>query len=313
MPDTPSHFSVSSPSLSKGLPFFATLASVKPGVNYGPIINVAGLPFSWTPSGYEPSSGTFTFLTLSSLLASTPQPGIRATALDAPGSMLYEVGGKWGGSFGYVSALQVATLQAAIASIAIGAEAVVPNAAVLGGVSRLRRGAAVWAPPAGEPIATATPSSDAAPIALVTPGVTTLVQIWASEIVPDYMVPNLLEMWVSGNLGVMNASGIDGAVVGLGLSGNVPSGAFAYMYPIAATRTPTPQFFGIGSSIDPRLATRRGGFFKHCDTSYATSYDQNYCGPFVSGNTKLYAMAKPSSVADQIRFDGAMVVSRGNL
>ena len=83
---------------------------------------------------------------LSSLLSTAPQPGMRATALDAPGSMLFEVGGKWGGSFGYVSALQVATLQAAIASIAIGAEAVVPNAAVLGGVSRLRRGAAVWAP-----------------------------------------------------------------------------------------------------------------------------------------------------------------------
>ena len=254
------------------------------------------------------------FETLSSLLSTAPQPGMRATASDAPGSMLFEIGGKWGGDFGHVTALQVVALQAAIASIAIGAEAEVPNAAVPGGVSRLRRGATVWAPPAGEPIAIATPSSDAAPIALVTPGVTTLVQIWASEIVPDYMVPNLLEMWVSGNLGVMNASGVDGAVVGLGLSGNVPSGTFSYMYPIATTRTPTALFSGIGSSIDARLATRRGGFFKHGDVSTtATSYDQNVCGPFVSGNTKLYAMAKPSSAADQIRFDGAMVVSRGNL
>ena len=151
MPDTPSHFSVSSPSLSKGLPFFATLASVKPGVNYGPIINVAGFPFSWTPSGYEPSSGVFTFPTLSSLLSTAPKPGMRATASDAPGSMLFEVGGKWGGDFGRVTALQVVALQAAIASIAIGATAIVPNAAVLGGLSRLRRGASVWAPPAGEP------------------------------------------------------------------------------------------------------------------------------------------------------------------
>ena len=257
--------------------------------------------------------GAALYPTLSSLLSTAPKLGMRATALDAPGSMLYEVGGTWGGSFGYVSALQVATLQAAIASIAIGAEAVVPNAAVPRGVSRLRRGAAVWAPPAGEPIATAAPSSDAAPIALVTPGVTTLVQIWASEIIPDYMVPNRLEMWVSGNLGVANASGIAGALVGLGLSGNVPSGTAEYLYPIASTRTPTIQFQGIGSSVDARLATRRGGLFKHCDTAFATSYDQNPCGPFVSGNTKLYAMAKPSSVADQIRFDGAMVVSKGNL
>ena len=257
--------------------------------------------------------GAALYPTLSSLLASTPKPGMRATASDAPGSMLYEVGGKWGGSFGRVTALQVVALQAAIASIAIGATAIVPNAAVPGGLSRLRRGASVWAPPAGEPIATAAPSSDAAPIALVTPGVTTLVQIWASEIIPDYMVPNLLEMWVSGNLGFANPSGIAGALVGLGLSGNVPSGTFEVLYPIASVRTPTSQFFGIGSATDARLATLRGGFFKHCDTAYATSYDQNTCGPFVSGNTKLYAMAKPSSVADQIRFDGAMVVSKGNL
>lgn len=100
MPDIPSHFSVSSPSLSNGLPFFATLASVKPGVNYGPIINVAGLPFSWTPSGYEPSSGTFTFPTLSSLLSTAPKPGMCATALDAPGSSLFWDGAKWVGTLG---------------------------------------------------------------------------------------------------------------------------------------------------------------------------------------------------------------------
>ena len=266
------------------------------------------------PYGYADSeSGAIRYPTLSSLLSTAPRPGMRATALDAPGSMLFEVGGKWGGSFGYVSALQVATLQAAIASIAIGATAIVPNAAVPGGLSRLRRGASVWAPPAGEPIAIATPASDTAPIALVTPGVTTLVQIWASEIIPDYMTPNLIEVFVSGNLGVANPSGIAGALVGLGLSGNVPSGTFSHMYPIAVTRMPINQFTGIGSATDARLATRRGGFFKHCDPAGATSYDQNTCGPFVSGNTKLYAMAKPSSVADQIRFDGAMVVSKGNL
>ena len=251
--------------------------------------------------------------TLSSLLSTAPKPGMRATASDAPGSMLYEVGGKWGGSFGRVTALQVAALQAAIASIAIGAEAEVPNAAVPGGVSRLRRGATVWAPPAGEPIAIATPSSDVAPIALVTPGVTTLVQIWASEIIPDYMTPNLIEVLVSGNLGVANPSGIAGAFVGLGLSGNVPSGTFEVLYPIASVRTPDSYFKGIGGTLSARLGTRRGGFFKHTDSGLASSYDQNACGPFVSGKNKLYAMAKPSSVADQIRFDGAMVVSKGNL
>lgn len=45
--------------------------------------------------------GAALFPSLSSLLSTAPQPGMRATASDAPGSMLYEVGGKWGGSLGY--------------------------------------------------------------------------------------------------------------------------------------------------------------------------------------------------------------------
>ena len=53
------------------------------------------------PYGYADSeSGAIRYPTLSSLLSTAPQPGMRATASDAPGSMLYEVGGKWGGSLG---------------------------------------------------------------------------------------------------------------------------------------------------------------------------------------------------------------------
>ena len=146
MPDTPSHFSVSSPSLSKGLPFFATLASVKPGVNYGPIINVAGLPFSWTPSGYEPSSGTFTFPTLSSLLSTAPQPGMRATALDAPWSMLFEIGGKWGGSLGHFASWDDLP---SVATLADGACATFPQL-VGGGRVRVNVESGRWAVCVGE-------------------------------------------------------------------------------------------------------------------------------------------------------------------
>jgi hypothetical protein len=41
------------------------------------------------------------FQTLSALLSTTPTAGMRATALDAPGSMLAESGGLWVGSLGY--------------------------------------------------------------------------------------------------------------------------------------------------------------------------------------------------------------------
>ena len=53
------------------------------------------------PYGYADSeSGAIRYPTLSSLLSTAPQPGMRATASDAPGSMLFEVGGKWGGDVG---------------------------------------------------------------------------------------------------------------------------------------------------------------------------------------------------------------------
>ena len=52
------------------------------------------------------------FETLSSLLSTAPQPGMRATASDAPGSMLYEVGGKWGGDLGSVSQATLDSLTA---------------------------------------------------------------------------------------------------------------------------------------------------------------------------------------------------------
>lgn len=59
----------------------------------------------------------------------------------------------------------------------------VDNSAVPSGRSILRWNGTIWAPPAGELIAAAA-SSTPGPLALVTPGVTTLTQIWASEVIP---------------------------------------------------------------------------------------------------------------------------------
>ena len=47
--------------------------------------------------------GAALYPTLSALLSTAPKPGMRAAASDAPGSMLFEIGGKWGGSLGSVS------------------------------------------------------------------------------------------------------------------------------------------------------------------------------------------------------------------
>ena len=70
--------------------------------------------------------GAALYPTLSSLLSTAPQPGMRATASDAPGSMLYEVGGKWGGDLGSVSQATMDALTAGeLALLADGVTAVV--------------------------------------------------------------------------------------------------------------------------------------------------------------------------------------------
>ena len=267
------------------------------------------------PYGYADSeSGAIRYPTLSSLLSTAPQPGMRATALDAPGSMLYEVGGKWGGNFGRVTALQVAALQAAIASIAIGAEAEVPNAAVPGGVSRLRRGAAVWAPPAGELIAAACPISPTGPIVLVSPGVTTLTKVWESPIIPDYMLPDLLDMEISSSIGALNSvSQVNTVVVGCCIAGQVPIGALKTDYPGPADIVPSSTVHN-GEYPVRYSFSRRGSFFNHPFLpSTRTSYDYSSAGAFISGANRLYAMVKPGHVSDQIRFDSSYVWSKGNL
>lgn len=60
------------------------------------------------------------FDTLSSLLSTAPKPGMRATALDAPGSDLYASGGKWAGDPGRFASDTDANYAAYLAAIAAG-------------------------------------------------------------------------------------------------------------------------------------------------------------------------------------------------
>lgn len=194
----------------------------------------------------------------------------------------------------------------------------VDNSAVPSGRSILRWNGAIWAPPAGELIAAAA-SSTPGPLALVTPGVTTLTQIWASEVIPDYMIPELLEFEIDANLGVKNPSPVAGSVVGVGISGVIPTGTSQCNYPASFFCTHgTTYFAGIGSAWTGKRAQaiRHFGAFKHPDpytTEGSSSRDANTCGDFVSGSNRVYAMAKPSSVSDQVRFDCVQVYSKGNL
>lgn len=244
------------------------------------------------------------FTTLSSLLASPPAG--RATALDAPGSMLYEVGRKWGGSFGYVTASQVAGLQDAITAIAIGAMAIVPNAAVPGGLSRLRRGASVWAPPSGEPICAKYVTNPATPLASLASGILTVQKVYESTIIPDYMIPDGIAMAFRSEMQIKNTvSPQAGAKMSANLAGSfsgIISNNSLFNTSVTPTTTggrnmppiycsPTPVVL-VGSTF-----SAPGGAI----TNYAEGWFSVYnAGNFAIGSTRIYFSAQPSHASDVI-------------
>ena len=123
------------------------------------------------------------FDTLSSLLASTPQPGMRATASDAPGSMLYEVGGKWGGDLGLVSsdpalkALPTANMGLVCAYLA--------NPLTPLGRTQLCLSSGVWTPAPGQLLYGAYGALLSMTAALLPLGAWN--EVWQSPVLPEWM------------------------------------------------------------------------------------------------------------------------------
>lgn len=93
-----------------------------------------------TTNGLTTPPDVATFTTLSSLLASPPAG--RATALDAPGSDLYAVGGKWGGDPGVFTSTADPNYVAYLAAIAAGS--VYPAPSVLIGPAPATAVAMKW-------------------------------------------------------------------------------------------------------------------------------------------------------------------------
>ena len=86
--------------------------------------------------------GAALYPTLSSLLSTAPQPGVRATASDAPGSMLFEAGGKWAGDPGRFASDTDANYVAYLAAIAAGS--VYPAPSILIGLTPATAVAYAW-------------------------------------------------------------------------------------------------------------------------------------------------------------------------
>ena len=194
----------------------------------------------------------------------------------------------------------------------VGREILVDNAAVPSGCSKLRSNGTIWAPPAGELIAAVW--RGASPVALVTPGVTTLTVVYSSPVIPDYMLPANQKGRLTGNICAFNAAGVPNCMVALCISGSVPTTgyAFSYNYPLAQNVTPNSGGMGVAaiSFCEVILNNARANFMH---PTSGGPLERNSGGNFVSGANKIYAMAQPSSVTDQIQFDGASFVSEGNL
>ena len=130
-----------------------------------------------------PGSGVTPFETLSSLLSTAPRPGMRATALDAPGSMLYAVGGKWGGDLGLVSsdpalkALPTANMGPVCACLA--------NPLTPLGRTRMCLASGVWVPEPGQTLYRAKGSLLDRTASGLSLGVWT--EVWQSLILPGWM------------------------------------------------------------------------------------------------------------------------------
>lgn len=200
----------------------------------------------------------------------------------------------------------------------IGQQILVPNPAVPRGQSRLEWTGTIWAPPAGELIAAKW--RDANPVALVTPGVVALTQIWAGAVIPDYMLPENIKCVITGALSVKNAAGAPGCRLLLSVSGSVPGTGTDLQHPIGSTITPTATGVGIGTSgaginktvNSAHVSVREGkDYFAHAGN--AGSLESMAVQPYVAGANRLYAMAIPSSTTDQFQLDGMSLVSEGNL
>lgn len=189
----------------------------------------------------------------------------------------------------------------------------VDNPAVPGGRSILRWTGALWAPPAGELIAMKW--RDANPVALVTPGVTTQVLIWQSEIIPEYMIPDLGTFEISGGLSAKNAAGIAGCLVMLGMS-STPTVCSA----LAGSITPNATGVGIGvhgtypspAYTHSSVVTRVRSFAGFMVPVNGGQFPGNNQGVDIPGQIRAMAVAKPSSTTDQIQFDGIRIISRGS-
>jgi hypothetical protein len=190
----------------------------------------------------------------------------------------------------------------------------VPNPAVPRGMSRLEWTGSIWCPPVGELIAGAFASSSVNPLVLVTPGVTTLTTIMSTSIIPDYMLPNLLEWDVCATMGAQNLTGTGTCLLGVSISGNVTSIDQSY-YAIASNTSPTqsPNYSGLDPSGSYRVETRRGNNIKHPWSATRDFYDYPNSQPFISNSNKLYAVAVPDSTSTIIRLDSMAAYSRGNL
>lgn len=209
------------------------------------------------------------------------------------------------------------TIPLPVASAAnIGQQILVVNPAVPRGFSRLESTGTMWAPPSGELIVAANvpPVTAAQPVADVTPGVTTVVQVYQGPVIPDYMLPLGLRIVTRAKFRITNpGTGVAGAQVGCGISGSAPNMLNYNDFPNGISVTPPVYQLGNNTEVI-KPSIRTSSKFGNCPSSVSsTDSDDQYGLPFVAGANRLYCTAKPSSMTDRVIFWWGHVVSEGSL
>jgi hypothetical protein len=165
-----------------------------------------------------------------------------------------------------------------------------------------------WVPPPMEVVLRKLRGSAA--VATVTPGVLTLQTLFASDVIPDVFLPKNALMWINADAKAINAAGIAGALLGVGVMGAEPTSINTWDYPYALTVTPTGTFSnppGITIGV-PRILkiTADGTQFKHPASS--ASLELNLGGSFVAGNNRMYVMCKASKADDIFSLDSLELI-----
>lgn len=244
-------------------------------------------------------STLLSFATLDDLLAVTPTGTMQATALDAPGSLLYHDGsGKWDGEIGRIASYPaLAALD--ITNLALSACADMSNPLADCRHTRMYPvSQGVWMAIPGQKLAgeTGAPYLLDLPAMALTPGV--FVEVYASPfVIPDWMVQNYRSFFLDVKANTSDASSTAASTLNAGISSEV--------FPNINTQL---AFSGGNHSLGRSLGSAKvrvqridSSFRGQVGTNNVPAGAETALGAFATEQCRFRLMTTPGAVTNQKR------------